>query len=246
MSSSIQIIKNHRSIRNYLDQDISEDVLQQVLEATHAMPTSINGQQVSLVVIRDKDMRTQLARLCGGQAWVAKAPVFVLFVADFYKTSLAADLNNVQQVIHESAEGELVGVLDCGIALGGMIVAAESLGLGIVPIGGIRKNAKEIIKLLGLPKYTFPVNGLCLGYAADESHLKPRLPISSFVHYEKYQRSNLVEDIKAYDEQMSVYLQQINRSEEVNWSKRTSDVYQQVYFPNVKQDLKDQGFSHSL
>lgn len=243
--NSIQVIKNHRSIRSYLDKEIPEDVLQQIIEAAHAMPTSINGQQVSLVIVRDKDTRLQLARLCGGQSWVAKAPVFILFVADFYKTSLAAELSDVEQVIHESAEGELVGILDCGIALGGTIVAAESLGLGVVPIGGIRKSAKEVIKLLGLPRYTFPVNGLCIGYAEDNSQLKPRLPLTSFAHYEKYHKENLVADIKAYDEEMSGYLQQINRSEEVNWSKRTSSVYQDVYFPNVKQDLKDQGFTHS-
>ena len=244
MNSTVQIIKNHRSIRNYLEKDIPEDVLQTILEAAHAMPTSINGQQVSLVVVRDKDTRLNLARLCGGQPWVAKAAVFVLFVADFYKTSLAADLNKVKQVIHESAEGELVGFLDCGISMGGMIIAAESLGLGIVPIGGIRKEAQSVIDLLGLPKYTFPVNGLCIGYPVDLSQQKPRLPFATFIHYEKYQRANLVEDIQDYDKQMVSYLKQINRSEEVNWSKHTSSIYQNVYFPNVVTTLKDQGFTH--
>jgi FMN reductase [NAD(P)H] len=43
---------------------------------------------------------------------------------------------------------------------------------------------------------------------------------------------------------MVSYLEQINRSEEVNWSKNTSSVYQSVYFPNVITTLKDQGFTH--
>lgn len=55
------------------------------------MSISINGQQVSLVVVRDKDTRLQLARFCCGQPWFAKVAVFVLFVADFYKTRLSAE-----------------------------------------------------------------------------------------------------------------------------------------------------------
>ncbi len=244
MNQTIEIIKNHRSIRSYLDKDIPDAVLTTIIEAAQAMPTSINGQQVSLVIVRDKDLRKKLAELCGGQPWVAQAPVFVLFVADFYKTSLAAKLNNRQQVIHESAEGNLVGIFDCGIALGGMTVAAESLGLGIVPIGGIRLHAQEVIELLGLPEYTFPVNGLCLGYPADNSKLKPRLPLATYAHYEKYNPAILEENIRAYDKTMAEYLAGINRSEEVNWSSRTSSIYQQVYFPNVKPTMTKQGFLH--
>lgn len=115
-----------------------------------------------------------MAIFCGGEMWVAKTDAFVLFVADFYKTSLTVELNQVKQVIHENAESELVRFLDCGIAMGWMIVAAESLGLGIVQISGIRKVAQSLIELFGLPKYTFPVNGLCIGYPADNSRKKPR------------------------------------------------------------------------
>lgn len=242
MNQTIEIIKNHRSIRSYLDKDIPEDILTTIIEAAQAMPTSINGQQVSLVIIRDKETKKKLAELCGGQPWVAAAPVFVLFVADFYKTALAAKLNGRKQVIHESAEGNLVGVFDCGIALGGMMVAAESFSLGIVPIGGIRRQAQEVIELLGLPEYTFPVNGLCLGYPADNSKLKPRLPVVTYAHFEKYNPAILEENIQAYDKTMAEYLAEINRSDEVNWSSRTSGVYQQVYFPNVKPTMTKQGF----
>lgn len=69
--------------------------------------------------------------------------------------------------------------------------------------------------------------------------------MTTFVHYEKYQRNNLLENIKLYDQQMADYLQQIDRGEEVNWSKHTSSIYQQVYFSNVNQTLKDQGFTHN-
>lgn len=49
----------------------------------------------------------------------------------------------LQQVIHESLEAMVVGAVDAGIILGNLITAAESLGLGIVPIGGIRNESSS-------------------------------------------------------------------------------------------------------
>ncbi len=90
-------------------------------------------------------------------------------MADFYKTGIAGEKNDKPQIIHESIEGTMVGTFDCGLAMGGAIVAAESMGLGIVPIGAIRKNPEEMIRLLDLPERTFPVVGLVVGYPADQS-----------------------------------------------------------------------------
>ncbi|MDN5304929.1 MAG: reductase, partial [Fusobacteriaceae bacterium] len=133
MNETIKVIKNHRSIRQYLDKDIPQEHLNAILEAAQAMPTSINGQQVSIIVIRDKATKEKIAELAGGQPYIAKAPVFLVFVADFYKTYLAGEKLGEAQVIHESIEGTTVGTFDSGLAMGAAIIAAESLGLGIVP-----------------------------------------------------------------------------------------------------------------
>ena len=49
--------------------------------------------------------------------------------------------------------------------------------------------------------------------------------------------------IDPYDDQMSAYLKGIGRYEqEVNWSTLTSNIYQSVYYPNVKGSMDKQGF----
>lgn len=242
MNSTIQTIKNHRSIRSYLDKKIPEDVLASILETVQYMPNSINGQQRSLIIVQNKETKTKLAQLCNQQPWITEAPVFIIFAIDFYKTNLAAELHKRQQVIHESVEGALVGTFDCGIALGATVIAAESLGLGTVPIGSLRKDATAVIELLELPKYTYPVCGLCLGYAKDTPMQKPRLALDTFIHHEKYNASTLVEDIKIYDQTMADYLTTIGREMELNWSNRTAEMYQRVYFPAVKESMAKQGF----
>lgn len=243
MNSTLQTIKNHRSIRQYLDKNIPDELIEEIVKAAQAMPTSINGQQTTVIVVKDKEKKQKLAELVGNQDYVAKAPVFLVFLMDFYRTHLAGEKTGLKQVIHEDIEGVEVGALDAGIALGASIIAAESLGLGIVPIGGLRKNPEEVIKLLGLPKYTFPLVGLAVGYPENESHQKPRVPFDSFRHKENYDIKAVEASIDPYDEQMSAYLKEIGRYEqEVNWSTVTSKIYQSVYYPKVKESMKEQGF----
>jgi FMN reductase [NAD(P)H] len=243
MNNVIQTITNHRSIREYLDKDIPDEIVDEIVRAAQAMPNSINGQQTSVIVVRDKEKKEKLAELVGNQPYVAKAPVFLVFVMDFYRTYLAGEKTGMKQVIHEDIEGIEAGSVDAGISLGASIIAAESFGLGIVPIGGIRKNPEEVIELLGLPKYTFPMVGLVVGYPADESHKKPRIPFESFRHNEIYDVKTVEESIDVYDNQMSEYLKDIGRAEqETNWSTFTSRVYQSVYYPKVKPTMDKQGF----
>lgn len=242
MNETIRTIQNHRSIRSFLDKEIDEAVIDEILRAAQAMPNSINGQQSSVIVIKGRETKAKIAQLAGGQKWVEDAPVFLLFILDFYKTSLAAEKNGLTQVIHESVEGTMAGTFDAGLAMGAAIISAESLGLGIVPIGGVRKNPAELIKLLNLPPYTYPAVGLAVGYPKDESHKKPRLPFSTFRHDEVYRRQGMVEAIDRYDKEMEEYLNEVGREKEGNWSKYTSSIYQNVYYPDVFKTMKDQDF----
>ncbi|MFA9377015.1 MAG: nitroreductase family protein [Lachnotalea sp.] len=182
--------------------------------------------------------------LTGGQLWIEAAPVFLVFVIDFYKTDLAAKKNNLQQKIHESVEGTMAGTFDAGLAMGAAIISAESLGLGIVPIGGVRKNPAQMIQLLDLPEYTFPAVGLALGYPKDNSKQKPRLPFNTYKHIEKYHKEGLEEAIESYDQEIENYLKEIGREQEGNWSKYTSNIYQHVYYPDVYPTMKSQKFSN--
>jgi FMN reductase [NAD(P)H] len=244
MNDTIKIIQDHRSIRNFLDKPVDDETIDEILKSSQAMPNSINGQQTSVIVIRDKQTKAKIAQLAGNQTWIEDAPVFLVYIIDFYKTKLAGQKNNITQVIHESVEGTMVGAFDSGLAMGAAIISAESLGLGIVPIGGIRRNPEEIIKILELPEDTYPVAGLAIGYPKDPSHKKPRLPFDTFKHQEKYKIDGLKESIDEYDHTMEGYLKDIGREKEGNWSQYTSNVYQTVYFPKVYPTMKNQGFSN--
>lgn len=244
MNDIVKSIQNHRSIRSYLDKDVSQEVLDEILISAQSMPSSINAQHTSVIVVRDTDKKAKISELAGGQPWIAQAPVFLVFVMDFHKAYLAGEKTGKHEVIHESIEGTMAGTFDSGIAMGAAIIAAESLGLGIVPIGGIRNNPGELIKLLDLPERTYPIAGLVVGYATDNSHKKPRLPFETFKHNDKYNKEVLKPAIDKYDEEMAVYLKKIHREQEINWSNQTSEIYRNFYYPKVYPTMKAQGFKN--
>ena len=241
MNQTIQTQHRHRSIRSYTDEPVSDAMLDAIVEAAHCAPTSMNMQEISLVVVRDAERRAKIAELAGGQAWVAQAPVFIAIVIDFHKTDLGVRKAGKTQVIHESMEGFGAAAVDAGIMLGTMITAAESLGLGIVPIGGIRRNPQDMIALLQLPPLTFPLVGLSIGHIANDAPQKPRLDIGTFRHDEHYDASGYAAAIDAYDENLMHFWKDVARSEGLTWSETLASRLHTVYFPRVKPVAAMQG-----
>jgi len=244
MNDTIALLHSHRSDRDFTDQPISSDMLDAIIQSAWRAPTSINTQQISLVVVRDAERRAKISQITGGQPWVAKAPVFITVIIDHHKTSQAVERAGQEQVIHNSVEGLVSATTDAGIALTSLLVAARSLGLGAVPIGGIRRDPQAMIELLGLPPRTFPVVGLSIGHINTAAQQKPRLPIESFCHQERYDPAALGHVIDQYDETLVQYWQDLKRADGLPWTANTAKFYSQIYFPQTKPVSAQQGFTN--
>lgn len=239
------VMKNHRSIRKYKDEEVKEEDLDIILDAAQLAPSSINGQQWSVIVIEDEKKKKELSVLSGGQSWVAEAPVFLVFVADYYRTKIALEKEGKEFKNIQSIEAIMVSSVDVGLAFGNAMNAAESLGYGIVPIGAIRREPAKVIELLNLPKYVYPVLGMCIGVPDEDPMKKPRFSKQAVVHREIYNRDlkDLVDD---YDKTIEDYMNKRTNGEDIrNWSIGVSGTYSTVYFPKVYGTLKDQGFKNN-
>lgn len=241
MNDTIRLMQAHRSSRSYTDQTVDDAVLDEVIHAAWRSPSSVNAQEVSIVVVRDAARRARISEIAGGQPWIAKAPVFITLIADFNKTRIGVEKAGYTQVIQESMEGFGVAAVDIGITLGNLMTAARAMGLGVVPIGGIRRDPQAMIDLLGLPAYTYPLVGLCIGHVDVEAPLKPRMDIKSFRHDERYDDSGYRGAIDDYDRHIMEYWQQLGRSDGLPWSTNLGNIYKQVYFPEVRPTAASQG-----
>lgn len=246
MNDAINTMLSHRSIRSYQDKPVSGEMLDQIIKAVQAAPNWVNLQHVTVIAVKDPERRKKFAGLCGNQKHIAMAPVFLVFCADFYRTWLAcqSDSKEFDEVVSR-IDNLIVGANEVGIALGTAVVAAESFGLGTVPIGDIRLHAMEAVRELNLPKYVIPLLGLCIGYPAEEPGLKPRLPKEA-VYFEEQYWHDLDGLLAQYDELYARYLKERPWNDRVgNWTQINADFYRLPYdhYPEVSEMLRQQGFS---
>ncbi|MEK4668816.1 NADPH-dependent oxidoreductase [Niallia sp. FSL R7-0271] len=241
MNQVIETLKQHRSYRKYENKPVPKEMVEAILDSAQAAPSWANGQQVTVILVEDTARKERLAELCGNQQHIKEAPIFLVFCMDFYRTELAANLENTAFGAADQSDLLLVGATDAGIALANAITAAESLGLGTVPIGGIRRNAPEVVEYLQLPKYVLPISGLSIGFPSEDPGVKPRLPKESYVHKETY-NSDQIGSLKEYNDIFKQYLQE-RGSEQANWTNRVANFYKQPYYPSLGPLLKKQGFT---
>lgn len=237
-------IKKHRSIRKYKDRDVKQEDLDKILEAAQLAPSSINGQQWSIIVVKNDETKKQFAELTGGQEWVAKAPVFLVFVADYYRAGIALKKEGKEFKNIQSIEATMVSAVDVGLAFSNAMNVAEQLGYGIVPIGAVRRDPDKVIELLDLPELVYPVVGMCIGVPDEDPMVKPRFPKEAMIHQEKYNR-DLDDAVDEYDDIMRKYMDKRTDGEDIRgWSEGIGGTYSVVYFPEVYGTLKKQGFKN--
>ena len=156
MNPVLDSLYKHRSIRSYKNKPIEEEKLQYIIKAAQAAPNSCNGQQVSIIAVKDKARKDKCSEWCGNQKWISECPVFLIFCSDFYRASIAFEKGgNTPESFQEyvtNLDTFIVGSQDTGIALAYAVIATESLGLGIVPIGAVRFKSLDLTKELNLPK----------------------------------------------------------------------------------------------
>jgi len=249
MNPVLESLFKHQSIRKYKNQPLEDEKLQTILKAAQAAPNWCNAQHVSIIVVKDPARKQKLAELSLNQPYIASCSVFLVFCADFYRTAYAFEKNgvNAEQTskFMKQLDSIFVGSHEAGIAMQNTVVAAESMGLGTVPIGLIRKASLEVVKELNLPKYVIPIVGLCVGYPDDNPGIKPRLPTNAVCFEEKYDTAKSKSGVDEFDVQYQKYLtSRDSNNRDENWSKSLSEKYMKFY-GLYEQDydlLKQQGF----
>ncbi len=231
-------IHRHASVRHYTDAPVSDEMLEKIIRAAQAASTSSNLQSWSVIAVRRQETRQTLAQLCGGQKHIAAAPLFLAFCADRARLDRACQLTGYQQDT-TTLESFLVSALDAVIAAQNAALAAESLGLGICYIGGIRNQPQEVISLLQLPPLVFPVVGMTIGWPARPLRQRPRLPLAAVLHHETYQPAK-DEDLLAYDETMRAT--GIYKKSGQGWLERSAQRVQHPERPHLAKAIRAQKF----
>lgn len=222
MNETMNLLINRRTYRDFDENyTLQEEELQQILTAARQAPSWMNGQFYSIFVIQDKETRKQLVDWNPGNPHMLKSSVFLIFVGDLHRTQLVSEAYGTENVTGESIEPILVATTDASLALENAVIAADSLGLGSVVVGSIRKHGKEISELLALPEGMFPLFGLSIGKPVVEMKVKPRLPEQAVVYYDKFTPYDF-SLIEEYDDTMEKFAE---ARETKKWSIKFRDYF---------------------
>ncbi|HDY85868.1 MAG TPA: oxygen-insensitive NADPH nitroreductase [Methylophaga sp.] len=240
MNQVIALLKNHRSIRKYTQEPISDEILINIIEAAGSAATSNFIQAYSVIRVIDKQNRKKLAELTGNQTWVEESPLFLVFCADLKRAENACLFEN-KEMASGYTEQFLIATVDVALAAENALVAAESMGLGGVFIGGIRNNPDAVCELLKIPNQVYPVFGMCLGYPDEKPEQKPRLPAQMILHEDYYHENQT--DLETYNKTCSKYYQnRSSGSRDDTWTRQISDMVSKPMRPHMKAFLKKKGF----
>ena len=181
----IDSILNHRSIRDYKDTPISDEILDEILNAATRASNTGNMQIYSIIATKSDEIKEQLLPLHFNQQMVKKAPVVLTFCVDFNRFNKWCESRNANPG-YDNFLSFYTASIDATIAAQNAALEAEAQGLGICYLGTTNYNADKIIDVLNLPKGVVPVTTLVIGYPNEKPKLTPRLPAEAVVHYEKY------------------------------------------------------------
>ena len=167
MNDTLKTIDERRSTRTYLEQEITQEHRNIILEAAINAPTAGNMLLYSIIDVQDKDKIEKLSVLCDNQPFIKNGKMVLVFVSNSKKWyDVYNQINNDN--LKPSVADFYLSMADAHIAAENAVIAAESLGIGSCYIGDIVENYEKLKELLNLPKYINPICMLVFGYKKND------------------------------------------------------------------------------
>ena len=242
MNPTIDLLKAHRSIRQFQNRPIQPDLFQDLIKAGQAAASSNFFQAATIIRVTDSKKRAKLASLANNQAYVETAAEFLVFCADMNRAASCCDLHGA--VANTGfTEQFIIATVDAALVAQNIVVASESAGLGICYIGALRNSPAEVSTVLELPHDTYPVFGLCLGWPDQDPEVKPRLPMGVVLRENSYGNGTEGINLDDYDEVVrGYYATRSSNQKSMSWSEQMSGMLSKESRPHMLDFLKMKGF----
>jgi len=203
----LEAIARHRSVRSFKPTEVPAADIEAAVSAAQMAATSSWIQAYSLLQVRDAHERDTLRELTGDQAQVVQAGAFFCVNADLRRHYLIAEDAGVE--VHHNLETFMLGVIDAALFAQNLTLAFEALGYGCCYIGGLRTRIEEVDALLRVPKFVYPLFGLCVGETDHDTGQRPRLPVDAVWMRDRYASDEEVRAwMKQHDEEAGRYYEQ--------------------------------------
>lgn len=236
-------ITGRRSIRQYSKEEVSEQLLNHLLETAARTQTMGNLQLYSVIITRNEDMKKELAPAHFNQPMVTEAPVVLTVCADFRRTTLWAEnrkatpgYDNMLSFMNAATDALLYTQTFCNLA--------EEEGLGCCFLGTTIYMPQMIIDTLQLPQLVMPVATITLGWPAENPPLSDRLPLESFIHQETYRDYTPALIDKFYGPKEA--LEENKHFVDINHKETLAQVFTDIRYTKKDNEAMSKGFLEAL
>ena len=175
MNDLLEMIYSRKSVREYTDQKVEKEKIDNLLKAAMSAPSGMNTQPWDFVVVDDKEVLEQLGDVKRGAHMVKNAALAIV---------VCGNMNKAADGYHQD-----YWVQDCSAATENILLAAHAQGLGAVWTEVFNSNmdlVKKVREILDLPDYVVPLDTISIGYPV-EVNTEPRSKYKeSNVHYNKW------------------------------------------------------------
>ncbi len=152
---AITAIMTRRSIRNYTQHPVPEDLIKILVEAGMCAPSAFNERSQEFIVINDRKILDAIYNLNPKALQIKRASVAIMVCGNQDK---------------EKFKGQGYWQLDGSVASENILIAANAMGLGAVwtAIYPYPDRIAAVKKLLNLPEQVIPLNIIPIGYPAEQ------------------------------------------------------------------------------
>ena len=239
---------DRRSVRNYLNKDVSMGLVKKIVERAMRAPTCGNMQLYTVVATKDKEMKSRLEPLHFNQPASTGCNVILTVCADFNRFTRWCELSGAKPG-YDNFHSFIVALTDAVILTQQIVTIAEMEGLGTCYLGTVNYNAAAISELLRLPELVVPVASISLGYPVAGEEQCERLPVEAVFHEEVY-RNDSDEEIMSLFKAKDDFMPNQEFVKE-NGKDSLAQVFSDIRYPegmnlmvseSFAQLLKDKGF----
>lgn len=198
MSTVWRALKNRRSVHDYLAKDISQSVIERVLEAATWAPSAHNAQPWRFIVIGDPKVRQRLAQAMADE-WdkdlredglpredrerltkasikqLAQSPILII------PCLTMRDMDTYPDARRQKAE-YVMAVQSVAAAVQNLLLAAHAEGLGACWFCAPLFCPERVREVLGVPEDVDPQALVTLGYPSEKPDPPPRKPLKSVLY----------------------------------------------------------------
>lgn len=169
-----EIVQKRRSLRSYSDKPVEPEKLSYLLECARLAPSWKNMQCWRFIVVDDQEARVAVSgsmkETNPGRKALLQAPVVIVLCA-------LPDQSEIW-------EGKNFMMLDAGLAMEHLILAATEQGLGTCWQGLFSESV--VREVLNIPEEVRVIAMTPLGYPAEERNPRPRKSMEEITYHGKW------------------------------------------------------------